>query len=290
MSWNRPSEERSIAKCKDERKRFCLRNGIIALIAFIFCAAGVLWFVFSEEGGKRVAPNLDAQRMIREVTPAKVAQKNAQSEKDEHSGMVKFKGKWYPKYNSKGGRIWLSPKGVRYHTPRIYTNDLTKAYMRKELTYFDTECDREIASLISTPLGAMRIGPRNPYDKSFEKEFLASLKVPIIIGHDDPENIKILKRSVIETKADLKARMDAGEDIVAILNDTNKKMKELALYKNELKHLADQEAMKAGSAEEAKDVYEAANKMLAERGVSPLKMTGLLHRKFQYQNSTNQHK
>lgn len=282
--WNRSSSKDTAGATK-AAPRFS--RGLLAglTVVVVGLVVVVCFFFVRSESDKEVVTK--DRGLIKEVKPAIPKKSAAELEKESHPGMVKFKGKWYPEYNSKGGKIWLSPKGVRYHTPKIHTNDLTKAYIQKELTYFEPGCDRELAAVISAPFGAMRIGPVAPYKDGFKKQFLESLKVPIIVKEDDPEDVKALKRAVIETKIELKARLDAGEDIVKLMNDNAKQMHELALYKNDLEQMASKQAMKAKSKEELDDVYTAVNRMLAERGVEPLKIPGFLQRKLEFQTHKN---
>lgn len=123
------------------------------------------------------------------------------------------------------------------------------------------------------------------FNKSFERQFLKSLATPIIVTKDDDEWAASVKRAVNETKIDLKARYDAGEDIVQIMNDAQKQQQELAVYRDELKRMVQKSAIKEAKDPQArKDLYDAANKMLAERGLQPLSLPSMLERRLELEN------
>lgn len=278
--WNRSSSKDAAGAIKAAPR---LSRGLLAGLSVVVVGLVVaVCFFFAGSESDKEAVTKD-RGLIKEVKPAVPKKSAAELEKEAHPGMVKVRGKWYPEYNKEGGKIWVSKYWVRYHSPTIQTNDLTKKVYRIESKVFDNHCDREIAVLLNSPPGAMRIGPANPYNEKFTKGFLKSLETPIIISPDDSEEVAALKRAVRETKIELKARYDAGEDIAKIMNDTNRQMKELALYKEELRRMVAKESRSGKSAEEVSDLYAAANKMLADRGVAPLRVPSMLKHRLELQ-------
>lgn len=199
---------------------------------------------------------------------------------NEHPGMVLVRGKWYPEYNEKGGHIWVTHDRVRYHTPVVVTNSANAAGIRPERKIFKNPADQEIAILLNTPVGTRLIGDIR-YGKFFVKKFLESLESPIIVSHDDPEDVQKLKRAVNETKIELKARYDAGEDIAKIMADSRKELQHLGAYREELRREVEK-CMRTGDAhgnsKAIEELYSAANKMLTDRGLPELKLpTALLN-------------
>ena len=273
MAWNRPSKNgEAVSRPLQERKGFSfpIRAAIAGAVVVLGAAVAAWWLWPSEKTRQDDAST--KKTLIKEVTPAKPKLSAAEQEKLEHPGMVKVRGKWYPEYNEQGGKIWVSKHWIKYHTPVIYTNKMSEARIPIEHRIFTNKADQDIAVLINTPPGHLMIGSRK-FDKNFERQFLESLKEPIIVTKDDDENAAALKRAVNQTKIDLKARYDAGEDIIEIMNDTDKKLRELGHYREELRHQLMQISREQKTdVDEAKMLYEAANKMLAERGCSPLKI------------------
>jgi hypothetical protein len=202
-----------------------------------------------------------------------------ESTEDPHKGQVLVRGKWYPEYNEKGGRIWVTKNEVRYHTPVVVTNRVDEARIRPERKIFQNKAEQEIAVLLNTPLGTTMIGKR-VYGEDFEKSFLESISNPIIVMHDDDEQTAALKSAVNEAKLALKERYDNGESVAEIMNDTYRELRDLASYREDLRRETQKLiAGSMGDTEETKMIYEAANRMLAERGLKPLREPVLLKNK-----------
>ena len=279
MAWNRPKER--VTGNREQGARKSPFRGLIAAAIVVLGAAVAAWWLRPTGETRQDAASTN-KTLIKEVTPAKPKLSVDEQEKLEHPGMVKVRGKWYPEYNSQGGKIWVTKNWVRYHTPVVHTNRVKKSQSIYSKA-FDNYADREIAILLNAPPGAMRIGSSRPYDERFTKQFLKSLEAPIVISPDDSEAVAALKKAVRETKIDLKIRYDNGEDIAKIMNDTNRQLQELALYRNDLRKLVLKESRETKDKDARKGLYEAANKMLAERGVEPLKLPIALQRSLELQ-------
>ena len=116
----------------------------------------------------------------------------------------------------------------------------------------------------------------------FRQQFLKSLEEPIIVTADDTPEAAQLKRDMIATKIDIKARMDAGEDICKIISDTHKEVQDLARYKAvlqmEVRAAAKNPEM---TMQDVDDLVEAANKMLDAKGIAPMKLGPISRRLIQ---------
>lgn len=172
-----------------------------------------------------------------------------------------------------GQKAWMFPRDD-YHGP-VMTTGVHRVQSLAERT-FKYNSDLEIAALLLARPGSMAIG--NPdYDRWFTRDFLRSFNDPALPSHEDTDEQKELKRAVAEVKGDLKARYDAGEDLAKIMSDARKELRELSAYKEELeeqvKRLSKDEK---ATAEDIEDCITAANKMLEERGLPPLKQKGFL--------------
>ena len=164
---------------------------------------------------------------------------------------------------------------------KVVTNHFNKARLSFAEKVFRAGADRDIAYLLTAKPGAPIIGEIE-YGEKCTKRFLKSLETPIVIEPDDPEDVAELKRAVRDTKIELKARHDAGEDIGKIMADTRKELKELSLYRSELEGLV--RKMKADS-HGRMTATEAANVMLKDRGAEPLSMPSMMLRSMELRDA-----
>jgi predicted component of type VI protein secretion system len=171
------------------------------------------------------------------------------------------------------------PSGRIHRVLGVVTNSAT-ASIKGKYEIFDHSCENEIAGFMAMEPGQGLVGtPR--YNGRFTRDFLESLKHPIIVSQDDTPEDAALKRAVIQAKIDLKDAYDRGEDIEQIMLDTRKEMQDLARYKQELTQQL-HEMVKGDSemtTEEMEDLVEAANQMLDAKGIAPMKFGPLTRRK-----------
>ena len=127
-----------------------------------------------------------------------------------------------------------------------------------------TTADSQLSVLLFSELGQPNL--LIPFSRQFKDQFLKSLEQPIIVGKDDPPELKEQKRQMIEAKIWLKQQMDDGKDIVEILNaEYERQAKVRGLRENLMKELRSIEKS-AKSVQEVEDYIAAANKMLEEAG------------------------
>jgi hypothetical protein len=171
----------------------------------------------------------------------------------------------------------------RPSTAIVITNKIDDAEKPIEERVFRHSSDQKIAGLLLMEPGEMMIGDASSlFGKNFAKSFLRSLKTQIEILPEDDEFTIDLKNAVLETRQELKRRLDAGEDIGALLLDEQKKLQELGLFKAELKSEIEKIARSEDlNEEEMNDFVNAANKMLESRGGTPLSMPRFAARRFQ---------
>ena len=136
---------------------------------------------------------------------------------------------------------------------------------------FERSTDQMLAHILEMEPGETMIGDSALLYKGFDKEFVKSLDTPIIYDKDDDIYVKELKAGVQALRQELKERMEAGEDINALLAETRDQMQELGLYRQELKDQVIQLTQdKDLSQEDYDEIIRAANTMLEERGSKPL--------------------
>lgn len=185
-----------------------------------------------------------------------------------------------PKTNQWGNPAHWGHKKLR--PAMVHSIDRSQMPLFEQL--FLNSADKTIAGLLVIEPGTDLIGDE-VFDESFVKAFLKSIKSPIIISKDDDEETRALKRAVIDTKIDLKARLDAGEDIAKTLTDIRRELRELGAYREELKQLiAEKSRDHSMSVDDMKDFVQAANIMLDERGAKPIVMPEFYYRQLEIRN------
>ena len=166
------------------------------------------------------------------------------------------------------------PGGMRVRRPAARTVKLEIDPLHR----FKHTSEAQIAGLLEIKPGAFIVGDMK-YSYRFVEDFKESLNDPIEILDTDSEYDKQLKRDVIETKKQLKAAMDRGEDIAQIMTDTRNELRKLGQYREELRQ--ELHKLRAGgeyTEQEIEDFTAAANKLLADKGCRPIKMPTLLMR------------
>lgn len=135
---------------------------------------------------------------------------------------------------------------------------------------FDNSSDQLIAMAIqgaNSPVGM----PPMPISDSAEKDFVESLKKPIVINPDDSEEIKQLKQSVMAVRAEIDQMMKDGKSFKEIMKDHQALVNDNAsLRKDVLKSV--NEFIEKGDAEGAQMFLEKANETLGEMGIAPVDM------------------
>ena len=173
-----------------------------------------------------------------------------------------------PATNEPPRKLTMAERGIRVVKPR------------KELRprRFKYNAEEHIAFFLETEPGAVVFG-EIPYGPKFVEDFKASLNEPVAILPDDSEEDRQLKRAVQETKEELRAQMEAGEDIAKIMKDSRRQLIELGRYKSALED--DLKKIARGGEfdeEEFTKFVNAANKMLQDKGLSPIKPTRMMYK------------
>ena len=272
------AKTRKPAVPKKSGKSPAVGKGLVAGL-LVVAVAVVAWYFLSAT--KTDAPEenkLKKQAKIAEVTPVKAPPAKAEEPKPEPPKPIDPNARPTKVGETLNGYIKL-PSGRLHRVLGVVTNSAT-ASIKGKYEIFDHSSENEIAGFMAMEPGQGLVGtPR--YNGRFTKDFLESLKHPIIVSQDDTPEDAALKRAVIQAKIDLKDAYDRGEDIEQIMLDTRKEMQDLARYKQELKQQL-HEMVKGDSemtTEEMEDLVNAANKMLDAKGIAPMKFGPLTRRK-----------
>ena len=184
---------------------------------------------------------------------------------------------WLKKHDK---RYIVPPDAVRRPNGRLYTKDgrriLEKLPARTlhadagRKRVFNHQAEREIARLLSIEPGKFFIGNAN-YGPRFQQSFAEAVASPTPILEDDDEATIALKKEVNEVKADLAQRLKDGEDIVQVMKDTEKELRTLATFRNDMmKELTALRFDESVTEQDYKNYVDAANRMLKERGLKEL--------------------
>lgn len=284
MAWNRPrgSQQTETALRRGKTSLPAVRGAIAGAIVVLGAAVAAWWLW--PEGETRQDAASTKKGLIKEVEASAPAK--AEPVKEDVVEYKHVKNGKYMKYVN-GEPVWSYPKYKDYGPSHTVKVTRVKSFIEKT---FHNYADRQIASLITHRPGDKIVGsPR--YENGFKEQFLKSLTEPELPTADDTPEQRQLKRDVAAVKADLKARLDAGEDIAAIMSDTRQKLRELSVYKRELeaevsKHAHADEV----SAEDLADFVAAANRMLEARGIEPFKADGFLRNQTMYRKMQQQRK
>lgn len=254
----------------------------VALALFIALGGGVWWLVDGDRhAGSAPLPRNETRHVI-ETKPAEVAGSVASADTNAHGTPVRRSQKGTPipdsvRPDARG--ILRYPGGLRW----VDTNDLHIVKHPQKRLLFTHACDNQIATLLTldpTRMAPFLVGRRRPYGPQFVEDFKASLAaLPEAYDKDDTPEEAEVRKAVIETKVELKARMDAGEDIAQVMNDTQKELDRLCQYHAELKQeLSKIERDETFCDDDVRDYVAAANKLLEKQGIAGFTMPDLLHR------------
>ena len=266
-------------KPADGKKNPAVAKGLVAGVIVVAVAVGAFLFLTKD---KATAPE-DAKpkkpAKIHEVTPVKITPKPVE-EKVVTPEKPKPLRKWeYPvERTNELSAAELRKWKVMHRPPPGYTNDTARTEAPPEYAIFDHHSENEIACLLTLTPGTTLVGTPI-YGKRFTEDFLKSCETPIVITEDDTPEQADLKRLMIDTKIDLRQRMSEGEDLGKILLDTREEFQRLASYKQmlqqELNEIKKDDSL---STEEIDDFVKAANKMLEEKGIAPIKLSPISRR------------
>ena len=168
------------------------------------------------------------------------------------------------------------PGGAR--VPRKNPNKVTLPDRRAVKWTFD--CEDEICALVDMEPGDIVVGDIE-YGEKFIVDFNNSLTNKITVSSDDDPYSRRLKEGVIAAKQDLYEAMNRGEDIAKIMTDTRREMRKLFEYKSMLEEEISQVRSSGDHSEdEIRDFVNAANVMLSEKGLSPIRMPRMILNKF----------
>lgn len=269
-----PSKE---AKSKTNPTTVPIRPVVWAIVGLVLVGLAVYVVSSSKAPEEENAPKAREQAKIASVEPAKVISNTDEAISAEEPTRSNVPPEQQVIHTNMYGYVINRP-----HTAVVITNKMDEADRPLEERVFSNSADQKIAGLLLLEPGEMLIGDASSlFGKSFTRAFLRSIETPIIVTEEDDEATAELKRAVRDTKIELKARYDAGEDIGKLMLHERDELQALGLYREELKKEIQKLARdKDMSEEDMEDFVKAANVMLEDRGGKPLQMPGFAARRF----------
>ena len=263
------------------------RRLVLLVLAVLLVIGAGVWWAVRGGGGDAPTPSVRPAGPIAERKPdlpkAPRAEPEAAGQKRRLTPLEK--ARLAPMHTNAYGYVINRP-----HTKVVHTNNQALAMLSDAEKVFSNTADRKIAALLTLEPGEMLVGdPTSLFGRGFRRKFIESLKQPELVLETDSDEVRTLKRAVIDVKADLKARMDAGEDVCEVMQRAYREAQEIGLYRENLRGEVSRIARdRALSEEDVKDFVAAANKLLSGRGAKPLTMPRTAARRLQLMKDNNE--
>jgi hypothetical protein len=273
MPWNVAKSGKMPHKSKGAERK--IGRIALVLIASIFIVGFVFYVAKCFSNGQddqRLSPSPKKTKRIAVVkstiTPVKPAIKE-----DEVTYRT---NRWGDVVKRKKAETYVDERGVlrykkgngRVPNPEDFKNP-TRISNRGNIHEFKHPIENEIAALILTRPGDFLVG--EPDYSNLKQDFVNALLHPIEIGEDDNEVDRELKKNVEEIKRELAERVKGGEDLVEILKDARRELRQSAEYKRNLDEIVQEQLYNPEiSDEDLTSTFEAANKMLKAKGIEPM--------------------
>lgn len=262
-------------KVKGSKKREA-RYGIgIAVAVVVLMVAAIAWLVFAtDEGRESEEAGRGAKKdIIAETAPATTAIVNPEARIAETSKPLR---KWEcPVEHTNELTAAELRKWNIVHRPRL--EPFTRERPRADYEIFDYRSENMIASLLAAKPGQGFIG--TPNYKGIAEDFLESCRHPIVVTDDDDEYSAALKRDMIAVKMEIKGRLDNGESLADILQETRKEYQRLAQCRRFVQEELRKMEKENPSPEDIDDFVTAANKLLEEKGIAPISVGPITKRR-----------
>ena len=233
--------------------------------ALVIVAGGVLWWM-AREGEPKKTASVQQQGVVKpkgrdRVRPSQGGKAEETAKPSTGAPAVKVNVQDAPSPGAATNEVTGVKTNRRF---RVIRKDAGK----KKL--FHNIADIYISRVVNSKPGNLVVGTLN-YDR-FEEQFRKALEQPITFDEDDTPEDVAKKQAVIDTRAELKKMLDRGEDIAKVMREAEAEGRRLWEYRRSL-HLEIAKAMKEGKfkADDMQDYVDAANLMLKNKGLSPLK-------------------
>lgn len=261
---------------KESGRRAGVVKGALAGIIVVVAAVGAWFFLAKRDGARSAAEPEKASKIVGKAPSPAPTAKVDEPEQEKPKPLRKWE---YPvertnELSSAELRKWKA----HHMPPPAYTNNSALYESRLPYEIFDHPSENKIAFYLVHKPGEGLVGTPT-FGKRFVNDFMQSLVNPIVVTKDDTPEQAQLKRDMIQVKIELKERIDAGEDLAAIMLDTHKEYQKLAQYKNAIeKELRDFRKRPDVTVSDVDDFVAAANQLLEGKGIAPISLSPIARR------------
>ena len=268
-----PSKEKP-ASNETHKTRMVMWTGVFAVAAIGI--ALVLFLVSQSSPGDKEPPKDTQSSKIAEVKPVRPKRESKidtapRSASEESITVEKPKPAEPPKSTSP----WANKP------PRVIKHRESDKKPRR----FVYDSEELIADLLEIEPGTLMFGEL-PYGKRFNEDFKQAIMQKVKINPEDDEYTVALKKQVQAVKDDFKQILIDGGDVGEEMRKARNELKELGMYKETLKReLFALRNSGEYSSDDMKDFIEAANKMLEDKGLAPLKVPRVFLRNLELKES-----
>ena len=242
---------------------------VIASAIIVLGAAVAAWWLWPDASAP-VAEDGDGAKktLIKEVTPAPAPKAEEPKTKKKHVNYWELDASRTNGFTKAMQRKWEIA-----HRPR---RKAAQPNVKKQpYEIFDHFSENRIAMYISIEPGTGLIG--SPIiNKDFVDDFMKSCEEPIVVSADDDDYTKELKRAMNKTKIEVRERMAKGESLESIITETHNELQKLGQLRNDIEKMANESLNEATTKEDAEIIFEAANKLLEQKGAAPIHMNPLM--------------
>ena len=187
-----------------------------------------------------------------------------------------------PKRTNDVGRIVTNAFGRAFRIDAVVVPRgprMNGAEVIRDRRLFVSNAENLLDGIVNQQLGDRFLGDFD--EKQFEKEFLEAINNKIEITAEDDDDEARRKLEMIDMKKELLAAYKKGESIGGIVKAARDEVNKTADLRDDL--ISELVAIKksAASPEEIESYYEAANEILAQRGVRPLYSPATIQKKLQ---------
>lgn len=267
-------------------------KGAVAGVAVVVAALAA-WFLLAPKtqttdakpDAKKPAPAKQPPKTHKTVSP-KTNDTAAATVTKEDEGLGWRTNRWGEVVRRKKPETYKDASGVlryvkgngRVPNPEDWKNAV-RMQERRNIPVFKHPSESEIATLLSVNSGEQLVGGI-AYDANFEQDFLAALKEPVEYSEDDTEQDRVVKAAVEEAKKELAERVRKGEKIGDILRREREEIQRLAAYRQSLQGMV-MNAVEDSTLSDAdvNDYFKAANKMLSDSGLEPIRVGGIMKKR-----------
>lgn len=278
MAWNRSSNDGRARSPSAPRRAGTARpivRGAIAGVIVVLGAAVAAWWLWptGDSAGETAVPQ--ARQRIKEVASAQRGEApRPQDEKPAAEAQpTNLTDRAKMLWRGKPVKTWnVVTNGVRVEQ-LIVTADGLRYKMIRELDVLPTGTDQLLAMALSDRNGGGAPMPGGD-SKQLDKQFLESLKKPIVINPDDSEAVRNVKEAVAAAREEMAELLKSGRSFSEVLAEAKQVNKEN--HETRTKAMAEyNEILRSGDKEAAEQYLFKVNLALQQMGIEEIPASGI---------------